>query len=182
MRDRKVAVRYAGALLNSAKAEGVLQGVADSYAAVVEVFAAHPEVKAFLEGPQVAESEKKHVLESVFGERVEPVLLRFFHLLIDKNRIESLQDIGEEFASLVEQDQGIVRAAVVTAIPLPGDLEAALEKKLAGLTGARIIMDKRVDPAVIGGVKVTMRDKVLDGTVRTNLDLLRRQLGKTAVR
>lgn len=182
MRDRKVAVRYAGALLASAKAEGVLQDLAESYAAVLEVFAANPQFESFLEGPQVSEKEKKDVLERVLGPRIEPLLLRFFYLLIDKNRIENLQDIGEEFAALAEQDQGIIRASVVTAIPLPGDLEASLQEKLVGMTGARIIMDKKVDAAVIAGVRVTMGDKVLDGTVRTNLDLLRKQLGKTVVR
>ena len=49
------------------------------------------------------------------------------------------------------------------------------------MTGARIIMEKKTDPAVIGGVCVTMGDKVLDGTVRTNLNLLGKKLGEARV-
>lgn len=182
MRDRKVAARYAGALLASAKADGVLTGVADSYAAVMAVVAANGQLVIFLDSPQVATQEKKDLLQSVFGDRIEPVLLRFLFLLLDKNRIENMGDIAEEFAALVEDELGVMRARVVTAVALTDDLAAALEAKLTAFTGKKVILDKRVDPAVIGGVCVTMKDRVLDGTVRTNLDLLRKKLEQAPIR
>lgn len=182
MRDRKVATRYAGALLASAKADGVLEGVAESYVAVLEVVAGNGQLTVFLDSPQVATQEKKDLLQSVFGDKIEPVLLRFFYLLLDKNRIENMRDIGEEFADLVEDEMGVMRARVVTAVALTDDLAAALEAKLAAFTGKKVILEKKVDPAVIGGVCVTMKDKVLDGTVRTNLDLLRKKLEQAPIR
>lgn len=182
MRDRKVATRYAGALMASAKAAGVLEGVADSYAAVMEVMAGHKQLTTFLDSPQVATQEKKDLLKNVFGEKIEPVLLHFFYLLIDKNRIENFRDIGEEFAALVEDEMGVMHAQVVTAVTLADDLAAALEAKLAAFTGKKVILEKKVDPAVIGGVCVMLKDKVLDGTVRTNLDLLRKKLEQAPIR
>jgi F-type H+-transporting ATPase subunit delta len=182
MRDRKVASRYAGALLTSAKAEGVMEGVADSYAAVMEVVAGNAQLVTFMDSPQVATQEKKDLLKSVFGGKIEPVLLHFFYLLIDKNRIENFRDIGEEFAALVEDEMGVMRAQVVTAVALADDLSAALEERLAALTGKKVILEKKVDPAVIGGVCVTLKDKILDGTVRTNLDLLRKKLEQAPIR
>ena len=182
MRDRKVAVRYAGALLTSAKAGGVLADVAESYAAVLDLMASNKDLVIFLFSPQVRTQEKKTLLEKVLGGRIEAVLLHFFYLLIDKKRIEDIRDIGEEFADQVERDQGVVRARVVTAIELPADLAEQLQGKLADLTGARIILEKKVDPAVIGGVCVTMGDQILDGTVRSNLDSLRKNLEKAQVR
>ena len=182
MRDRKVAVRYAGALLTSAKAGGVLAEVAESYVAVLEVMASSKDLVIFLFSPQVRTQEKKELLEKVLGGRIEPVLLHFFFLLIDKKRIEDIRDIGEEFAKQVEKDQGVVRARVVTAIEMPADLADLLQNRLVALTGARIILEKKIDPAVIGGVCVTMGDQILDGTVRTNLDQLRKNLEKTQVR
>lgn len=122
------------------------------------------------------------MLNNVFGDRIEKILLHFFYLLIDKNRIENVRDIGEEFADLVEKHQGVVRAQVTTAVTLPEDLAAALSEKLSTFTGARVILEKKIDPAVIGGVCVTMGDQILDGTVRNNLDLLRNKLEKAPVR
>ena len=182
MRDRKVAVRYAGALLTSAKAEGVLTDVAESYTAFLEVLGGHRDLVVFLYSPQVRTEEKKEMLQKVFGASIEPVLLHFFYLLLDKKRIENIRDIGEEFADQVEKDQGVVRARVVTAIEMPADLAEQLQARLAALTGARIVLENKIDPAVIGGVCVTMGDQILDGTVRTNLDLLKKKLEKAPVR
>ncbi len=182
MRDRKVATRYAGALLASAKEAGVLAGVAESYASLMEMHLGQSELRVFLDSPQVPTAEKKELLQKVFAGRIEPLLLNFTYLLIDKYRMENFRDIGEAFAFLVEQEQGVLRARVTTAIALPSDLEDQLRTRLARLTGKTMILDKRVDPAVIGGVKVVMEDKILDGTVRTNLDLLRKTLEKAPVR
>jgi F-type H+-transporting ATPase subunit delta len=182
MRDRKVALRYAEALLRTAKPAGTLIACAESYAGVLEVMAASRELVIFLDSPQVREQEKKEVLKKVFGPHLEPVLLDFFNLLLDRNRIELLRDIGTVFAELVEADQGLVRVGVVTAIALPADLETKLRDKLAHVTGKSVILDKKVDPAVIGGVRVTLGDRVIDGTVRTNLDRLRKTLATAQVR
>ncbi len=182
MRDRKVATRYAEALLITAKADGVLNDVAQSFAAVMEVTSDNKNLTIFMDSPQVRTEEKKELLQKVFGEKIEKVLLNFFFLLLDRNRIENVRDIGEVFADLVEADMGVIRAQVVTAIAMPTDLATSLESKLAAYTGAKIILENKVDPAVIGGVCVTLGDKVLDGTVRTNLDLLSKTLGDTQVR
>ncbi len=182
MRDLKVATRYAGALFASAHEIGVVDGVAESYAAILALVAGNRDLGIFMESPQVATQEKKDLIKTVFGEHIEPVLLHFVYLLIDKNRIENFRDIGEEFAALVEAERGIVRAQVTTAVNLADDLADQLKAKLAAQTGKTIILEKRVDPAVLGGVKVTMGDNVLDGTVRTNLDLLRKTLEKAPLR
>ena len=182
MRDRKVASRYAEALLETAKAAGVLEEVADSFAGVLDAVKDNEELRIFMDSPQVRTEEKKELLVKVFGGKIEPVLLSFFHLLLDKNRIENTRDIGTVFAELVEAENGYLRARVVTAIKLPDDLSASLESRLAEITGKKIILEKRTDPAVIGGVCVTLGDKILDGTVRTNLDLLKKTLGQAQVR
>ena len=181
MRDRKVASRYAEALLISANSEGVLVEVAESFAAVMDLVAGEKDLVTFIDSPQVRTEEKKELMQKVFGNRIENVLLNFFYLLIDRNRIDNVRDIGEVFADLVEEDQGIIRAEVVTAIALPDDLAAGLKNKLAAVTGAKVVLEQKIAPAVLGGVCVTMGDKVLDGTVRTNLDLLSKTLGDARV-
>ena len=181
MRDRKVATRYAEALLLSPKQEGVLDGVAESFAAVLAAVKDNQQLRVFMDSPQVRTEEKKELIRTVFGDAIEPVLLKFFMLLLDKNRIENTRDIGEVFAELVESDKGVQHATVVTAVPMPEDLAERLRASLAGYTGKTIILDHKVDPHVIGGVFVQLGDRVLDGTVRTNLDELAKDLGKARV-
>ena len=71
MRDRKVATRYAEALLISAKAEGTMTGVAESFAAVMEVTKANKNLAIFMDSPQVRTEEKKELLQKVFGAKIE---------------------------------------------------------------------------------------------------------------
>ena len=182
MRNRGVATRYAQALIAASKRAGVLDGVADSFAGFARIYRENPELESFLEGPQVADREKAALLNDIFGDKVEPVLLHFFLLLMDKGRIEFLADIQTAFQELVEIEQGYVRARVVTAVPLPEDLERDLTDKLAAMTGKKITLRKRVDPTVIGGVCVSMGDRVIDGTIRTNLTKMRAQLSAADVR
>jgi F-type H+-transporting ATPase subunit delta len=181
MRDRRVATRYAEALLLSAKKEGVLDSVAESFAGVLDAVKGNLELRIFMDSPQVRTEEKKELLQTVFGDAIEPLLLHFFLLLIDKNRIENTRDIGEVFAELVERDRGVQHATVVTAVPMPTDLAERLRTVLDGFTKTTVVLDLKIDPDVIGGVHVQLGDKVLDGTVRTNLDELARELGKARV-
>ena len=86
MRDRKVATRYAEALLISARAEGAVSEVAESFAAVLEVTAGNDNLAKFIDSPQVRTEEKHELLQKVFGDRIEKVLLNFFfnffHILL----------------------------------------------------------------------------------------------------
>ncbi len=178
MRDPRLATRYAGALVAAAKRTADLGAVAESYAAVSKIAAADPRVAAFLGSPQIAKGEKKAMLRALLAGRVEPVLLDFFQLLVDRGRLDHLHDIGVEFTRLVEAELGVARARVVTAVPLPAELEGELARQLETLTGSRIVIEKKVDPLVIGGVCVTVGDRVIDGTVRAGLRRLRDQMLK----
>jgi len=121
-------------------------------------------------------------MKSLFGEQIEELLLNFFFLLIDRNRIEFLRDIEHEFALLVEIEQGQTRVLVTTAVALSEDLESALMAKLETVTGGKVVMKKKVDTSVLGGACITMGDKVIDGTLRTGLGRLRSQFSRTDVR
>ena len=156
--------------------------VGESYAAVVEFVQSNPKLATFLEAPQTPEKEKIAMVKTIFGDRVERLLLNLFLLLIEKNRPEYLEEIGVDFASMVEAEQGYQHAVVTTAVTLAPDLEEALTARLAALTGSRIILDKKVDPVVIGGVLVTLGDKILDGTVRTHLAGLKSALAGASLR
>lgn len=182
MRNRAVASRYAGALLATAKKGGAMDGVAESFAGVMDVLKDTPDLMRFLAGPHIDESKKRDLITTVFGERVEPVLKWFLVMLVEKQRMENVVEIHDEFMRLVEVERGTTRAHVTTAVPLTDDLEQALSAKLGQVTGGAIVLEKEVDPSVIGGVRVTMGDRVIDGTIRTNLAKLRSQLGEADVR
>lgn len=182
MRDRRVAQRYAQALLTVAADRGLVDDLDETLAGLIQIADRQPELGRFLQNPQVPQQQKKDLLYKLFADRVELVLLQFLELLLDKDRIRHLRDIQVTYAALVEEHKGLQRATAVTAVPLPDDLAEQLARKLAVLTGRQIILDQKVDPSVIGGVCVTMGDQILDGTLRTGLRNLRDALEAAPLR
>jgi F-type H+-transporting ATPase subunit delta len=182
MRDRRVALRYAQALLAVAAERGLIDDLDETLAGLVQIADRQPELGRLLQNPQVPLPQKKDLLRKLFADRVEPVLLQFLELLLDKGRIVHLREIQTTYAELVEQHEGLQRATAVTAVPLPDDLAEQLARKLAALTGRQIILEQKVDPSVIGGVCVTMGDQILDGTLRTGLRALRDALETAPLR
>jgi len=182
MRNRAVAARYAQALVATARKGGTLDGVSESFVGVMGILDAHPDLEFLLKGPQVDEAKKKNLISTLFTERIEPVLVHFLDLLVEKQRMVFVREIQDEFARLVEIEHGFTRATATTAVPLSSDLESDLEAGLARMTGRKIKLETTVDPTVLGGVCVTMGDRVIDGTIRTNLERLRAQLSQADVR
>ena len=182
MRDRNVAVRYARALLDVCIEQQIVDGVSESFDGMMSALVGSPGLRVFLQSPQVRTQEKKELLRKVLAGQVEPLLLDLIDLLIDKDRLIHIGDIHEEFQTLVETHRGMQRATVVTAVPLPDDLEAQLVAKLEARIERKVILDKKVDPAMIAGVRLTVGDYILDGTVRAGLDELRATLEKAPLR
>ena len=182
MRDHRVATRYAGALFTASEVVGQSADIAESYRLLYEAVKGDQQLRTFLESPQVSTDEKRDLMRGVLTDKVESLLVDFVILLIDKNRIEFFRDIGVEFIHLVEKSQGFRRAVATTAVPMAEDLSEQLSNKLAEAVGAKIILQNKIDPQVIGGVSVQMGDEIIDDTVRTNLARLRKALLDAPVR
>ncbi len=182
MRDHKVAVRYAQALLDVCIEQNLVDGVSESFDGMMSALVGQPGLRVFLQSPQVRTEEKKELLRKVLTGQVEPLLLDYIELLIDKDRLINIADIHGTFQTLVETHRGMQRATVVTAVPLADDLTDQLVAKLEAHANRRIILEKKVDPSVIGGVRVTLGDYILDGTVRAGLDELHATLEKAPIR
>ncbi len=142
MRDHKVAVRYARALLDVCIEQSLVDGVSESFDGMMSALSGFPGLGIFLQSPQVRTEEKKELLRKVLTGQVEPLLLDYVELLIDKDRLINIADIHGEFQTLVESHRGMQRATVVTAVPLTDDLVDQLMAKLEKHANRRIILDK----------------------------------------
>ena len=97
-------------------------------------------------------------------------------LLIAKGRITLLPEVAQQFERLLNQAQNVVVAEVTTAIPLDAAEEARVAQQLSGMTGKEVRIQTRVDPTIQGGLIARIGDRVIDGSVRTRLAMLRREL------
>jgi F-type H+-transporting ATPase subunit delta len=174
--DQVVATRYAEALLGAIDDGQRLDGICDELRAISGLVADNAQMKAFLEGPNIVESHKHAFVQKIFAEKIERETLDFLRLLLHKHRIAHLAEIADEFARMVEARRNQVRVQVTTAFALPPDMHERLKRALDAVTDKDCLIQTRTDPRVIGGVVAVVEDRVLDGSLRSSLGELRKQL------
>ncbi len=106
--------------------------------------------------------------------KLEPELERFVALLVRNGRMEDVRFILRSFVSMYYRSKGIRLASLVTSVPAP-ELETKLHRILERDFGCKVIFETSVDPSLIGGFVVEVDDYVLDASVRSQLETVRRQ-------
>ena len=150
---------------------GDLRGLAEIVAKSVELHDA-------LVNPSIPLSERAGVLTAVLTRtKAHKTTRNFLLLLLDNNRLGALSDILVAFEEYYDERIGRVRARVCSATPLDKKTLDALQKHLLKVTGkSEIIVETEVDPSLIGGIVTHVGDRVFDGSIRTQLNLLQNKL------
>ena len=167
---------YAASLVELAKAEGALDAVDQDLRLLKETISEHLNLKNALIDGGVPMEQKQKVIEEIFSGKVSAVTLNFLTLLSGMGQVEILPQIADEFARRLEAVEKKVIAEVTTAIPLRPEMTMSISKQLAALAGREVTMRLKVDPDIVGGIVVRMGGKLLDGSVRNQLERLRGQM------
>ncbi len=176
-RDPDVSHNYASALLAAAKKHDVsLDDALDEAMGLRELVLSRPRFMLFLEGPQFRAEDKSAMIRSAFQGNSTDLFLHFMLLLLRRGRLEYLIDVLDEFAKLVEGERGVTEGLVTTAVELSGEERDALRQKLDAYCGKQFILYYKVDPTILGGVRVQFGDKLIDATIQSQLTDLRRRL------
>ena len=171
-----VARRYARALYEEAAQQKKLDAVDEDIAMLQESLAGSPELERFFADPRLNAERKTSVVDSLLAKRVNPITLNFVHLLINKNRETILADIVDAFMRMRDDQQGVVEATARVALPLDAKSEKELSEAVASITGKKVRLNTEVDPSLIGGAVIRVGDTVYDGSVRHQLNNLRKRL------
>ena len=167
--------RYARAIFELAKEEGQVEAWAERLAVVRDVVT-RPEARAVLANPSIAIQRRQEAAASLLADRAGPEGVNLVRLLVGAGRLDEVGGIAEEFERLADEDAGRVRATATTAVPLSRSETDRLIAELGRRLGREVRLDARVDPAVIGGLVLRVGDRVMDRSVATRLQQLRRHL------
>jgi F-type H+-transporting ATPase subunit delta len=177
VRHRGAARRYAKALLEVALDAGDAEAVRDQLRDLERVLAENPDLAAALAHPALDLERKQAVAREVLARLGTGVLVgRLVNLLMSRGRMDLLPDIGEAYAADWNEHRGVLTAEAITAVALGDAQEKSLTAALAAASGRGVELRTSVDPAVLGGVRVSMGGRIYDGTVRGRLEGLRRHL------
>jgi len=176
--NRTAATRYARALLDVAAESNRTDAVADQLTSFVRAFEQSRELSDVLLNPAYSRGQRSQVVEAlikVMG-NVEPALANTLRLLVDRNRLSYLPDIARLYRDMADAQAGRVRGQVTSAVPLSADTLQSLASNLKALTQRNVVLEAKVDPTVLGGVAAQVGSTLYDGTLRTQLEQMRRQL------
>ncbi|MGB5303286.1 MAG: ATP synthase F1 subunit delta [Gemmatimonadota bacterium] len=171
-----VARNYADTLLTLADRTDAAEAWLALMDEVAALYRDVPVFRAFLETPRVSLAEKKEVIRSVFDERYPESFIRFLLVLMEKRRQALLPEIKIAGRELQNERTGRVHAAVTMTVDPDSDLKAEIEAALGRVLGREVTADFSRDPRLVGGMIVRVKDRVLDGSVRRQLQLMRRAL------
>lgn len=167
--NRALAKKYAAALLALAKETGTLEEVEQELAQIGEIVQQNPELTGFLRNPLISREAKKEVVERIFTQHLNPMVMRFLGVVIDRGRIALLPDIIDVYLELSHVERNIAEAQVRLAVDLTDEEETRLIRELNELTGKEIYLEKTIDPSILGGMIVTIGDRRIDGSLKRQL-------------
>lgn len=177
MSTRTSATRYAKALLDVATNDADAVKTERDLTAFVDLLTTTPELRQALLSPSVPASGKSGVVTAL-AERLgmSPTAVKLLQLLATRDRLALMPDLLAVYRERLLDRQKVVRAHVRSAVPLTADAVKALEARLGTVTGKNVSIDAVVDPQLIGGVVAKVGSTVYDGTVKAQLEKMRKQL------
>ena len=177
MDSGSVARRYARALFDLATEKGRVEAWGESLAALAKALRDAPDIAESLADPVHTRDDRRAMAERIaIALGLEPEPKNLFLLMADRNRLDRTADVLRAFGELVDARLGRMRARVASASPLSPEAVDAIASRLSEVTGAKILLERSVEPALLGGVVAQVGSLVYDGSVRTQLEDLKRSL------
>jgi F-type H+-transporting ATPase subunit delta len=171
-----VARRYARALLGLVSPDEV-DTVGDQLQALALALSVSPELRNVMFNPAFPRERKRATLLGVARAfNASPMVQNLTNLLLDRSRVDQLPAIASVYRDLSDERSGRARARVITAQPLPKDVEGRLAKSLSQVIHREVAMQSEVDPGILGGVQAQVGSLLFDGSLKTKLEVLRREL------
>jgi F-type H+-transporting ATPase subunit delta len=176
METQQVAERYAHGLFELTQQLHNTESVHLDFSDLANVLKQDDSLIRFLAAPQIVDSDKSAVVAKIFKGKVAAQLYYLLELLVAKRRTDFIAEIATEFARLYHDSKGIVETRLVSAIPLTTEEIGSIKTRLNKLTGRTIEIITEVDEDIIGGVIAFVGNKIIDCSIRHDLQVLREQL------
>ena len=169
----ELAKRYGGSLYELAAEENLTDELLQQLRTAVNSIEAEPQYLRLLSTPSVPKKERCALLDEAFRGQVHLYVLNFLKILCENGTLRELPGCARAYRIRYNAAHGILEATATTAVAMTEQQAKSLHEKLEKLTGKTIDLKTKVDPAVLGGIRLDIEGTELDGTVRNRLAGLR---------
>ncbi|MGD9934211.1 MAG: ATP synthase F1 subunit delta [Dehalococcoidia bacterium] len=173
MADFQVGRRYAQAVFAIARDQGTIPQWRSDLNDIASVLAESGLARGFADG-RIAVEQRQALAARALD--VSPLALNLARILIAKGRSDSARAVATAFSALADAHEGIAYADVTTAVALEPAQVEQIAAQLGQSIGARVNVRTSVDPSIVGGMVVRIGDRLVDGSVKTRLRELRKDL------
>jgi F-type H+-transporting ATPase subunit delta len=167
---------YAQALVNTARAQHVLDAVTEDVRALTAVLDASPQFALFAEAATISDEEKIATMEKVFGGRAHPLVVETLKAMARRSRLEFLRGFIAAYEAVLSTLANRVDVELTSAQPLSPEAHGRVQAAVSKALGKTPDFDVKVDPALLGGLKLRVGDTMIDASVQNQLDKIKRQL------
>lgn len=167
---------YGEALYDLAAEEQLSGTILEEISALAEILGEEPDFLRLLDTPNLGKDQRLKLLDDCLKGKLHPYVLNFLKLLSQRGHIHCVTDCCKVYRQRYDEDNGILPVRAVTAVKLSQKQQKKLTEKLETLTGRTVRLTNRVEPEVLGGVRLEYGGKYLDGTVSHRLDAVRKML------
>ena len=170
------AVAYARSLLELANERNQADEIGQEMAGIRDILAEQPSFTAFLADPGVAGSERTATLDKVFKGRVSPLVSNFLGVVNNHGRMRMLGPIAQAFVDLLDEQRRNVEVDVTVAQRLSPDQLEQVRQRVSAALGKNAVVHQYVDEDIIGGLVIRVEDRLIDASVKYQLEAMRERL------
>lgn len=170
---------YAEALFDVAKKNGKLDAIGADLAQFADAVDADRELQVFFFSPHFSSAEKIEGLRRAIGGG-DPELVNFLELLIEKGRMTEIFRIRREFEQMWKVENKRIDVTVTSAVELDPAVVTKVGEEIERQTGQKVELASRVDDEILGGIVLQVGNMVLDASIRSRLEKLRKSVAQAA--
>ena len=172
---------YGTALYSLALEEGLTEKLLAELTVLQESFRETPDFIRLLSSPNLSKQERCQIIDDSFRGKVQPYVLNFLKILTEKGYMKYFHDCFKTYEDLYNRDNGILPVTAITAIAMSSEQVEKLTAKLSRATDKKVKLLNKVDPSVLGGVRLDYDGKRLDDTVSHRMDAITKALKGTVL-
>ncbi len=170
---------YARALLELAQEAGSLDAIAQEALELVALIREQPDLRKLLDAKMISTAQRAGMLERLFKSRLHETFYRFLQIVNKRNHLVSLLPILRAFQLLVEETRGRIEVDAFVAQPLTPSQQERITAGVGASLQRTVILHEHVEPSLIGGVRLRVGDRLIDGSILTQLRILRERMIQT---
>jgi len=170
---------YAEALFEVGRDKGKLDTLQQQLTQFADEVDRNRELQVFFFSPYLSTAEKQEGIERAIS-GAEPELVNFLELLVDKHRMTEVFRIRREFDELWKQENRRLDVTVTSAVELDSAVVEKIGQEVERQTGEKVDLSSRVDGEILGGIVLQVGNMVLDASIRSRLDKLRKSVAQAA--